>query len=413
MIAKGTHIYYVKGYGMLVHAAHYTCIERIAKATALRISNGLEGEKIVAADSAGAAFSGGKLPNYGTWVDPLIREAYRSIKLDLYAEAWVEAQHDSGAKEFLAYCNNLTDDVATEELEKAKNNVVFLPKEWVKGPVFSIKGQIVVDLSVSLDKLYNDEMKAKARDGLEGWNQDWSSYDQMKAMQEGSLSIESLKSLTLLRVAGMEVERYCAKQSCKWCGEEGTLGAIHLHGKCPVFYLRRVHMMMWLMGEVEKLGDWALTNVTDLEVCFKRTGEVLWVSVLADKDQADYKSSKGNDQVFFLGWSGWYFTSGPWKNHHRGSPFPLDEFFKGWNESNVLTLTEVLRQLTKREELRSAGDMHPWAKLVHTEAPRTLRESVLVSWLVRGLDNWRMVTKGRLAVQLPITMTLGMTQCQS
>ena len=218
MIAKGTHIYYVKGYGMLVHAAHSTCIERIAKATALRISNGLEGEKIVAADSAGAAFSGGKLPNYGTWVDPLIREAYRSIKLDLYAEAWVEAQHDSGAKEFLAYCNNLTDDVATEELEKAKNNVVFLPKEWVKGPVFSIKGQIVVDLSVSLDKLYNDEMKAKARDGLEGWNQDWSSYDQMKAMQEGSLSIESLKSLTLLRVAGMEVERDCAKQSCKWCG---------------------------------------------------------------------------------------------------------------------------------------------------------------------------------------------------
>ena len=172
-------------------------------------------------------------------------------------------------------------------------------------------------------------------------------------------------------------------------------------------------MMMWLMGEVEKLGDWALTNVTDLEVCFKRTGEVLWVSVLADKDQADYKSSKGNDQVFVLGWSGWYFTSGPWKNHHRGSPFPLDEFFKGWNESKVLTLTEVLRQLTKREELRSAGDMHPWAKLVHTEAPRTLRESVLVSWLVRGLDNWRMVTKGRLAVQLPITMTLGMTQCQS
>ena len=151
VIAKGTHIYYVKGYSLLVHAAHSTCIEGIAKATALRVSNGLEGDKMAVADSAGAAFSGGKLPNYGTWVDPLIREAYCSIQLDLYAETWVEAQHDSGAKAFLAYCNKLTDSVATEEMEKAKINEVYLPEEWVTGPVYSIKGKIVVDLSASLD----------------------------------------------------------------------------------------------------------------------------------------------------------------------------------------------------------------------------------------------------------------------
>ena len=161
-----------------------------------------------------------------------------------------------------------------------------------------------MDLSASLDKIYSDEMKVKARDGLEGWNQDWSSYDQMKAMQEGSLSSESLKSLTLLRVIGMDVERDCAKQSCKWCGAEGTLGAIHLHGKCPVFSLRRVNQVLWLMGEVEKLGDWVLNNVTDLEVSFERKGEVLRVSVLADKDLAEYRSSKGNDQVLVLCWSG-------------------------------------------------------------------------------------------------------------
>ena len=89
----------------------------------------------------------------------------------------------------------------------------------------------------------------------------------------------------------MEVKTDCAKQSCKWCGEEGTLGAIHLHGKCPVLYLCRVNRVLWLMGEVEKLVHWALTNVTDLEVSFERKGEVLWVSMLADKDLAEYRSS--------------------------------------------------------------------------------------------------------------------------
>ena len=95
----------------------------------------------------------------------MIREAYCSIQLDLYAETWVEAQHDSGAKAFLAYCNKLTDSVATEEMEKAKINEVYLPEEWVTGQVYSIKGRIVVDLSASLDKIYNDELAAKARDG--------------------------------------------------------------------------------------------------------------------------------------------------------------------------------------------------------------------------------------------------------
>ena len=61
-------------------------MEQLAKSTWIEMLDHLP-----AADSSAGAFTGTKLPSYGTWLDDLIRGAYGTSDLKSYGEAWVEA----------------------------------------------------------------------------------------------------------------------------------------------------------------------------------------------------------------------------------------------------------------------------------------------------------------------------------
>ena len=166
----------------------------------------------------------------------------------------------------------MTDDKATEALQVAQEGAFFLPKEEVSGPVFSINGLVVVDLTASLDKVYDDEMHWRAQEGLTRYDGRWSSHGMLKAIKDGQLTNESLKMLFLLRALGMEVEREGQKGDCKWCGQNGGLGAAHLTNHCPDFYLRWVRQVQRVVDGVVALGEWHLRGIHDLEARFEGGG---------------------------------------------------------------------------------------------------------------------------------------------
>ena len=66
MLAQGMEVRQITGYGMCVHAGDSTVMEWIAKGMVLLLSSGLAGRKMLGADSAAGAFTGQRLPHFGT-----------------------------------------------------------------------------------------------------------------------------------------------------------------------------------------------------------------------------------------------------------------------------------------------------------------------------------------------------------
>ena len=93
-------------------------------------------------------------------------------RLDHILEGWIEAQHNSGMREFPAICNKHADSAATTSLEEAADGVFFLPREFVPGTVYHVAGKYVVDLYLTLDSLYDEHMIHRAGLGLGGWTED-------------------------------------------------------------------------------------------------------------------------------------------------------------------------------------------------------------------------------------------------
>ena len=73
VLAKAGRILEVRGFVMRVHAGSSTAMEQLAKSTWIEMLDHLPGVKLVAADSSAGAFTGTRLPSYGTWLDDLIR----------------------------------------------------------------------------------------------------------------------------------------------------------------------------------------------------------------------------------------------------------------------------------------------------------------------------------------------------
>ena len=125
VLARGMEVRRVQGYGLMVHTGDSTVMVWIAKGTALWLASGLAGQKMLGADSAAGAFTGARLPCFGTWVDDFVRKALKSVDMRSNSECWMEAQHDSGAREFLAHCNRLADETATEHLHRSEHHDFF------------------------------------------------------------------------------------------------------------------------------------------------------------------------------------------------------------------------------------------------------------------------------------------------
>ena len=155
-------------------------------------------------------------------------------------EGWVKAQPDSRGKEFLALCNKLADAKATEYLKQSHPGEFFPTSGQVPGTVFHIKGDVVLCLSASMDKVYADLMVEKARRGVAGWDARWSPVSQVKSLMEGALGVEEAKKVMLVRQLGMQEEREQAAGTCHWCGQMDSLRGSHLQHHCPEFYLRAV-----------------------------------------------------------------------------------------------------------------------------------------------------------------------------
>ena len=173
VLARGLKVVEVRGYGMRIHEGNSTAMEWMAKPVFLSLTDQLTGKKILVADSAAGAFQGEKLPDFGTWLTTLCKKAVRGTDLECYFEGWVRAQHDSRAKEFLALCNKLADAKATEYLKQSQPREFFPTSGQGPGTVFHIKGDVVLCLSASMDKVYADLMVEKARMGVAGWDARW------------------------------------------------------------------------------------------------------------------------------------------------------------------------------------------------------------------------------------------------
>ena len=178
----------------------------------------------------------------------------------------MEAQHDSGAKTFLAHCNRLADEAAPEHLLEARPRNFFLPQEYVPGAVFHVNGKVVVNLSASLDKIYDDMLQPKVVHGLKGWDERWTQYDQVSGLKDGSLGTKSLRRLMLLRVLGTQQEREGMGKPCMWCERSDSLQASHLRHHYPVFYARWVRITALLAQSFEKNCGAVVRRHSDLEV---------------------------------------------------------------------------------------------------------------------------------------------------
>ena len=341
VLARHGTIVAVRGYSLLVHAGSSTVMEWIAKALLLLVTAHLKGKRVLVADSAAGAFTGASLPHYHTWVDAMAKQALKSINLEEYSEGWIQARHDSGMKEFLAQCNERADSAATEQLLAAQVSPFPIQEQWASGPILQVEGRYVVDLDASLDKLYDDAMIHRASLGLHGWCAGWSSYDHVRAMKGGEASRESHRMLMLLRVLGTQLEREGYGQECPWCGRCDALRASHLANACPGFYLRWVSMQQKFVAALDKVLDWELDGMSDLEALFRRGEQRLWVSVQPDGGLQDYQRVKAGDEIILCSWSGRYFTSGPLRNSWGGCPVPMAEIFQAWDSSKTVDLETV------------------------------------------------------------------------
>ena len=97
-----------------------------------------------------------------------------------------------------------------------------------------------------------------------------------------------------------------------------------------------------------------------------------------------------------------YFAAGPWENDYRATPFSLHSFFRGWDESVVVNLVPVLKAVQSWGFWKREAGEHSLVTIIPPSISRGLAESVLVSWLARGIRNWRIATQGNLAVKLPM-----------
>ena len=114
----------------------------------------------------------------------------------------MQAQHDSGVKEFLAKCNKVADGKATEEIQRPDVEGLFVPKEDLVGLVFHVNGAIVLGVLTSLSAIYKESIRKKALHGIMGYDLRWNARGQVQALMKGELSSESAKELMLLRQLG-------------------------------------------------------------------------------------------------------------------------------------------------------------------------------------------------------------------
>ena len=147
----------------------------------------------------------------------------------------MRAQHDSGMKDFLAQCNKMADDKATEEIQKQCVEGLFVPASDLEGPVFHVQGAVVLGVSASLDSIYEEGIHQRAKLGITGFDPRWNARGQVQALLTGDLTSESAKKLMLLRQLGTQEERDQGSGICMWCGKEDSLRAIHLKMGCPGF----------------------------------------------------------------------------------------------------------------------------------------------------------------------------------
>ena len=97
----------------------------------------------------------------------------------------------------------MADAKATEYLMQCQPCEFFPTSGQVPGTVFHIKGDVVLCLSASMDKVYADLMVEKARRGVAGWDARWSPVSQVKSLMEGALGVEDAKKIMLVRQLGM------------------------------------------------------------------------------------------------------------------------------------------------------------------------------------------------------------------
>ena len=172
-LARRNRIVEARGYGLRVHKGDSTELEWLGKAVLLRTTCHLKGKKVLVADSAAGAFRGSKIPKWGTWLEAYARGALDKVDLGTYVEGWVRAQHDSGMKDFLAQCNKMADDKATEEIQKQCVEGLFVPASDLEGPVFHVQGAVVLGVSASLDSIYEESIHQRAQLGITGFDPRW------------------------------------------------------------------------------------------------------------------------------------------------------------------------------------------------------------------------------------------------
>ena len=215
----------------MAHKGGSTELEWLGEPVLLRTTGHLKGRKVLVADSAVGAFRGGKIPNLAGG----IRQRSAEYGGDEYLRGRLGAGWDSGVVEFLAKCNQAADGKATEVILRPDVTGIFIPKEDLAGPVFLVNGAVVLDVSTSLDTIYEDSLQKKAQQGITGYDSRCNTGGQLQALLTGDLTSESAKKLMLLRQLGTQEERDQSSGTCVWCGKRDSLRATHLKIGCPEF----------------------------------------------------------------------------------------------------------------------------------------------------------------------------------
>ena len=312
----------------------------------------------------------------------------------------MRAQHDSGMKDFLAQCNKMADDKATEEIQKQCVEGLFVPASDLEGPVFHVQGAVVLGVSASLDSIYEEGIHQRAKLGITGFDPRWNARGQVQALLTGDLTSESAKKLMLLRQLGTQEERDQGSGICMWCGKEDSLRAIHLKVGCPEFYAKAVASFHGFLESIREQVHWPLGGVTDLEAWFVYKGGKLWVAQLADGDLKDYLEEKQGCDVVLISWSGQFYSSGPLINDQGNCTLDLRHMFSRWNASDLVEI-HTLRRKLHFEALTWKHRNQALLRVVEVGVTLSLGISVLTSWVCRGLSNWEVQSRGDLSVTLP------------
>jgi hypothetical protein len=233
-------VFFEASVGCRAVAAHSTDAEWLARILLVHLLHDWSGTLLLASDSTGASPCAlSRAPKPGTVMDVLFRATCRSRVLRTALDAWIPAQHDSGASDALALLNAKADRLAGEAADRSRPYDLPL-KSLLSGRAVGVAaGSICLSPSKAAAYLYDAHAAAKFTAAFPAADPLWSGRAFTQQHLSGSQTPRVIRLAFLLRALDLQGNPPgMASTLCPFCAMSAPDMRHHVWEACPDAFLR-------------------------------------------------------------------------------------------------------------------------------------------------------------------------------